>query len=423
MKNLLFIVSLIVIHKLGDAQIKLIGASDYGHDGAQYTLTDSFVYFHAPANNTTINQNLTDGYVFGSDDSSHYLYWNAATQLFELNSRYYHTYDPSYTQLWLGVTINSVNNIPATIDSSINVFNGNLLDRQIYNHTTLAGPVVIPYQKVFFHYNAGNYVDTAWYVNFSAGVYSNSTKTYYTYDGNNRMEEVISAGSTDSVNYALSTKSHYYYNAAGYTDSILFYSRQAGSWYKIKNTIYTYNGNNMITKIEDFSFNNVTQTYTPQNLRQYLRTNGTLLDSMFNAGWNMNTAKYDTANKGAYVYTNGVLVSNYYYNFNAVSQLWEPATFYGRQHYYYNQLPNSIDEYNKERRVLTLYPNPANDQLSAVGLTTGTSYIVFSVEGKKILEGSVGPDQKINIQPLNSGLYYLVLLEGGQGRTGIFNKK
>lgn len=237
------------------------------------------------------------------------------------------------------------------------------------------------------------------------------------------MEEVISAGSTDSVNYALSTKSHYYYNAAGYTDSILFYSRQAGSWYKIKNTIYTYNGNNMITKIEDFSFNNVTQTYTPQNLRQYLRTNGTLLDSMFNAGWNMNTAKYDTANKGAYVYTNGVLVSNYYYNFNAVSQLWEPATFYGRQHYYYNQLPNSIDEYNKERRVLTLYPNPANDQLSAVGLTTGTSYIVFSVEGKKILEGSVGPDQKINIQPLNSGLYYLVLLEGGQGRTGIFNKK
>lgn len=420
MKKLFLLLVTGFVYTCACAQVQLIARSNYGYDGTQYTISDSFKNFFAAANTTTITQNLTDGYVWGSEDSSHYLYWNTVTQLFELNTRFYNTYDPTYTQYWLGVTINFVNNIPTTIDSSVNTFNANLLDHQLYNHTTLAGPVTIPYQKVYFHYNAGNYCDTAWYVNFSAGNYNNTKKTYYTYDVNNRIDEAVNFQSNDSVNYTASTKSHYYYNATGYTDSILLYSWQAGNWYKIKNTVYTYNANNMATRIEDFSFNNLTQLYAPSNLREYIRNNGTLPDSMFNAGWNITTLKYDTANKAGYVYTNGVLVRNYYYNFNTATQAWEPAAYYGRQHYYYNMLPNSISEYQAQSRKLDLFPNPALDQLSAAGLKAGTGYEIYSMDGKRVLQGTVGPDLKINIHALTTGVYSLYLLEGNQGRYGQF---
>lgn len=54
-------------------------------------------------------------------------------------------------------------------------------------------------------------------------------------------------------------------------------------------------------------------------------------------------------------------------------------------------------------------PNPANDYLTISGLKTTENFSIYNVSGLKLLGGTIDDKQKIDIQSLMSGLYFLKL--------------
>ena len=68
---------------------------------------------------------------------------------------------------------------------------------------------------------------------------------------------------------------------------------------------------------------------------------------------------------------------------------------------------NNIDfEVNSN---INLFPNPAVDFVQISGLTKTKNYEVYNILGKRVLEGTISDNQKINIQNFTNGLYFLKL--------------
>lgn len=72
-------------------------------------------------------------------------------------------------------------------------------------------------------------------------------------------------------------------------------------------------------------------------------------------------------------------------------------------------------------RELNLYPNPVNDNLSVSSafLTGESSWKIFSVEGKNILEGKFTDKKLIDVHSLPSGIYFLKI---ESNKVNLFNK-
>lgn len=58
---------------------------------------------------------------------------------------------------------------------------------------------------------------------------------------------------------------------------------------------------------------------------------------------------------------------------------------------------------------LKLYPNPSSDFVVISGLENIVPYTIFDILGKETLRGSIANNEKINIQNLNPGMYFLRL--------------
>ncbi len=65
-----------------------------------------------------------------------------------------------------------------------------------------------------------------------------------------------------------------------------------------------------------------------------------------------------------------------------------------------------------QNKTLTVYPNPANQSISLQvdGLTPNATYQIIDITGRKILSGTV--QESINIQPLQSGVYFVQVKDG-----------
>lgn len=70
----------------------------------------------------------------------------------------------------------------------------------------------------------------------------------------------------------------------------------------------------------------------------------------------------------------------------------------------------SIDEYNYQN--LKIYPNPTTQNLYFVGLTEEVDYTIYSLIGKRILNGKIMNNAYINVSNLNDGIY-IIKLENG----------
>lgn len=71
----------------------------------------------------------------------------------------------------------------------------------------------------------------------------------------------------------------------------------------------------------------------------------------------------------------------------------------------------STDTYALEKNI-TLYPNPTVSDLYISGLKKDSSYKIFNILGVKMQEGYMFKHEKINIQSLNKGVYFLSLDNG-----------
>ena len=61
---------------------------------------------------------------------------------------------------------------------------------------------------------------------------------------------------------------------------------------------------------------------------------------------------------------------------------------------------------------IKLFPNPSHDYILISGLKKTENYAVYNILGKRVLEGTVSDNQKINIQDVTEGVY-LFKLESG----------
>lgn len=65
-----------------------------------------------------------------------------------------------------------------------------------------------------------------------------------------------------------------------------------------------------------------------------------------------------------------------------------------------------IDGHTLKNNV-ALFPNPATDVLNISNLKEATPYVIYSIEGKKILTGTLNSKQKISLANLSKGIYML----------------
>ncbi|MGB0367870.1 MAG: T9SS type A sorting domain-containing protein, partial [Flavobacteriales bacterium] len=68
------------------------------------------------------------------------------------------------------------------------------------------------------------------------------------------------------------------------------------------------------------------------------------------------------------------------------------------------------------------YPNPASEMvwIDWPGASDNATILVLDVSGKKVLQQAYSFHQQIDVQRLNSGIYMLVLEDGGARKTGKF---
>lgn len=61
---------------------------------------------------------------------------------------------------------------------------------------------------------------------------------------------------------------------------------------------------------------------------------------------------------------------------------------------------------------LSVYPNPSNNYINISGLTKIQNYSIYNVLGLKIQSGSISNNEKVDIQNLKNGLYFIELRNG-----------
>lgn len=421
-KIFLLLASLLCFFCLTYAQVKMIAKSTYGYNGTTFYLRDSSQYFNNPANLNPVNENFTEAYNYAIYDSSHYYYINQTISALELITRSIVTFDAGFAHQTLATSYNYTNAVNDTRDDFSNNYTNNNLDSQSFQHTIVSPPSTIFYSKNYFHYNMGNYADTAWYVTFQNGNYFKTTKYYYTFNAQNLIDETYVFESTDSVNYTTKIKSKNYYNSNNEIDSTVSYFWQTGTWYKYTKKQYTYNINNKRTSSEILSYNTTTQLYNPSSRVEYLRNNGTLLDSTFHQLYNQTSQKYDTLNKYGFIYYNGLLMHEHSYTFNQSTSVWEPTSQVSVINYFYNMLPNSTNDVSASENF-SLYPNPCESYLILNTANVGTKFAIYTVEGKFIQSGSLNLDHKIYVQTLPEGMYIIKAETQGRRIQELFIKQ
>ena len=71
----------------------------------------------------------------------------------------------------------------------------------------------------------------------------------------------------------------------------------------------------------------------------------------------------------------------------------------------------SVDDFNSLNNV-SIYPNPSTNFIQIKGLLESENYEIYNILGAKILSGEVSDDEKIDIQNVTNGLYFLKLDAG-----------
>ncbi|MDX2362066.1 MAG: T9SS type A sorting domain-containing protein [Crocinitomicaceae bacterium] len=85
---------------------------------------------------------------------------------------------------------------------------------------------------------------------------------------------------------------------------------------------------------------------------------------------------------------------------------------------------NEIVGLEEESLGLSIFPNPVEDLLTIDGISTATSYAVYSVDGRQVLSGRLdGVNNQINTADLVSGKYNLILSSGDGQLNSSFLKK
>ena len=71
---------------------------------------------------------------------------------------------------------------------------------------------------------------------------------------------------------------------------------------------------------------------------------------------------------------------------------------------------------------LSIYPNPATNQININGSENSTKIVISNILGKKVVEIN-SPTSSINIESLKKGIYFITLFNGKETTTKKLIKK
>jgi hypothetical protein len=407
-----------------DAQFKLLADCRYYYDSTGYVLHDSTRYFYAPANTTSCTQDLTEGWVSAMADSMHAFTKNDTTLAMDRHTRTLWSYTAAYDKRLSETYFYYINNVLQFDGNYSNFWSGNLLDSVRALVTYYPAAQTVDNYRVYFNYNASSLRDTSWYVYYNAaGAFSSLHKYSYSFYPNNLEDESYEWESLDSVTYVEKNKTKKYYNANNMLDSTIGYVWNLGQWYKIYKHEYSYNANQMKQSFAILYFDQNQQIWLPNTKKVFLRSNGTEVDTIYEMSWNQGANQFDTTWKSGFTYINGFLTKRYAFNYNALQNQWVPNQYGAMYEYHYDQIPNSIHEPVTKVNSLTVFPNPASEQIS---FDAGTQRCLFSIsgmDGKVFITGTAEGRSNVDTKSLANGLYIITLQQGSNKLSNTFLKR
>lgn len=77
----------------------------------------------------------------------------------------------------------------------------------------------------------------------------------------------------------------------------------------------------------------------------------------------------------------------------------------------------------KYKSQLEIYPNPFSNSIEIVGLQSNTALSIINSNGSIVMESKISQNEKIDLTPLEKGIYFIRIIDGEQIRTSKIIKK
>ena len=314
------------------------------------------------------------------------------------------------------------------------------------------------YFKTIFTYNANNKIterlDQVW--NASTDSFENYNKELYLYSNGNLTE--ITYYEWISPNWDLLKKSVISYKSPNLPSVYLSYLWNGTQWVNDGRYTTTYNSNNKLIEYLDEKWLNLNWVKNGKALYSYDSNNKLVtnviafwndvntiweerqkIDYLLDANGNRITTTYigNINVKLEYSYDTSSLMSSFAnpfkdrtgidylvedhphinkvigfneFTYNTVTSSYEQN---GRSFYNYNSsIVLKVENFDLSSEKVSLFPNPSNNFIQVLGLTETENYEVYSILGAKVNVGTVRQNEKIDVQNLTNGLYFLKFSSG-----------
>jgi hypothetical protein len=70
-------------------------------------------------------------------------------------------------------------------------------------------------------------------------------------------------------------------------------------------------------------------------------------------------------------------------------------------------MPNRVEE--TALNALAIFPNPVENILNIQGDWSGANYVIYSMNGAPVLSGKLNAQQRIQVQSIPGGMYFVAL--------------
>jgi hypothetical protein len=70
-------------------------------------------------------------------------------------------------------------------------------------------------------------------------------------------------------------------------------------------------------------------------------------------------------------------------------------------------MPNRVEE--TALNALAIFPNPVENILNIHGDWSGANYVIYSMNGAPVLSGKLNAQQRIQVQSIPGGMYFVAL--------------
>jgi len=307
-----------------------------------------------------------------------------------------------------------------------------------------------------YSYNANNKTTQNIYQNWNSTTqqYDNSYKELYIYNISGDVTQILYQNWIGSQ-WVNDSKTDIFYNSNNLINNYTSFTWDGSQWVGDYRGTVTYNSNNKIISSMDEVWNvsqweNSNRTFLTYNGNGKIMTytdevwNGSGWDNDYTVNYNFdsngNTTSY-TENYGVgqskteYSYDTLALMSSFAHPFKDKTgidyvfedfpyvnkKLSETSFIYDNGSYvnsnrttynYSNSITLSTENYKINTEKVKIFPNPSKNSIQVSGLSEAEAYEVFSVLGAKVNNGKIADNEKIDIQNLTNGLYFLKFKNG-----------